>query len=282
VVVNKLDTVGWSQERFNEITSKLKTFLKQAGFKESDITYIPCSGLTGENLVKPPTDPNLTCWYQGPTLLTVIDGFKIPERAIDKPFRMSISDVFKGATSGFCVSGRIEAGTLSVNDKVLVCPNKENAQVKTIQIDDMPCTNAFAGDQIAVTLSGIDVANLSIGFIVCDPVNPIPLTTRIKARILVFNVKAPITIGFPVVLHHQSLIEPATVVKLKAQLHKGTGEVLKKNPRCLGNNSCALVEIEFQRQICMERYADYKDLGRVMLRVAGVTIAAGVVTDIVK
>jgi elongation factor 1 alpha-like protein len=52
VAVNKLDTTNWSQERFNEITKKLKLFLKQAGFKDSDVTYVPCSGLTGENQKK--------------------------------------------------------------------------------------------------------------------------------------------------------------------------------------------------------------------------------------
>lgn len=72
VVVNKLDKVNWSKERFDEIVSKLKIFLRQAGFKESDVTYIPCSGLTGENLVKEPIDPELISWYNGPTLITVI------------------------------------------------------------------------------------------------------------------------------------------------------------------------------------------------------------------
>lgn len=72
IVVNKMDTVGWSQERFDEIVGKLRLYLKQAGFKENDVTYVPCSGLTGENLVKTPTDPNLTSWYKGPTLISVI------------------------------------------------------------------------------------------------------------------------------------------------------------------------------------------------------------------
>lgn len=72
MVVNKLDTVNWSQERFDEIVGKLKVFLKQAGFKESDIKYVPCSGLTGENLVKPPTNDKLISWYKGPTLSTII------------------------------------------------------------------------------------------------------------------------------------------------------------------------------------------------------------------
>lgn len=72
VVINKLDTVSWSEERFKEIVSKLKSFLRQAGFKESDVTYIPCSGMTGENLVKTPTEPQLLSWYKGSTLINVI------------------------------------------------------------------------------------------------------------------------------------------------------------------------------------------------------------------
>ena len=51
VAVNKLDTVNWSKERFDEIIVKLGKFLKtQVGFKESDLTFVPVSGLTGANL----------------------------------------------------------------------------------------------------------------------------------------------------------------------------------------------------------------------------------------
>lgn len=72
VAINKLDTVSWSPERFNEIVTKLKGFLKQAGFKESDVTFVPCSGLTGQNLVGKPTENGLLGWYDGPCLLDVI------------------------------------------------------------------------------------------------------------------------------------------------------------------------------------------------------------------
>ena len=50
VAVNKLDTVDWSESRFTEIVAKLKVFLRTVGFKESDVTYVPCSGYTGDNL----------------------------------------------------------------------------------------------------------------------------------------------------------------------------------------------------------------------------------------
>lgn len=72
VVVNKLDTVSWSQERFEEVVGKLGAFLRQAGFRESDVTFVPCSGLTGENLISPPSECMLLQWYKGPCLLDVI------------------------------------------------------------------------------------------------------------------------------------------------------------------------------------------------------------------
>ena len=51
IAVNKLDTIDWSKERFDEILAKLGKFLKtQVGFKDSDISYVPVSGLTGANL----------------------------------------------------------------------------------------------------------------------------------------------------------------------------------------------------------------------------------------
>lgn len=193
---------------------------------------------------------------------------------------MSVSDVYKGTGAGFCLSGRIESGVVCINDKVLVAPSKEQGQVKNISIDEMACNTAFAGDQVSITLSGIDIANISIGFILSELNNPVPVASKLRARIIVFNVTTPITLGFPVLMHHQSLIEPVTISKLKAQLHKGTGEVVKKNPRCLGNNSCAIVEITAQRPICLEKYSVNKDLGRIMLRVGGITIAAGLITDI--
>lgn len=77
VAVNKLDNVEWRAERYEEIVAKLSTFFKQTGFKEQDVTYVPCSGLTGENLTTR-SQINAFSWYKGPCLLEVIGtNFKI-------------------------------------------------------------------------------------------------------------------------------------------------------------------------------------------------------------
>ena len=50
--------------------------------------------------------------------------------------------------------------------------------------------------------------------------------------------------------------------------------------RCLTKNSSAIVEIEFERSVCVELYAEYRDLGRFMLRNKGHTIAAGLIEEV--
>ncbi|XP_014470699.1 PREDICTED: HBS1-like protein isoform X2 [Dinoponera quadriceps] len=278
VVVNKMDTVNWSKERFNEIVDKMSVFLKQAGFKDT-VTFVPCSGLSGENIVTKPQE-QLSNWYTGPTLVSVIDNFKCPERPVNKPFRFSVNDIFKGTGSGFCVSGHVETGMVSLGDKVLILPRNEIAVVKGLQSDEVSTTNAFAGDHVALTLAGIEQQNVSIGDIICNPQNPVPVTTCFQAHVVVFAIAKPITKGLPVVMHQQSLVQPAVITKLIAQLHRSNGDVIKKKPRCLPKNSSAIIEVATQNPVCMELYKDIKQLGRVMLRLEGTTIAAGLITKI--
>ncbi|CAI5770145.1 isoform X1 [Podarcis lilfordi] len=280
VAVNKMDQVNWQQERFREIVSKLGQFLKQAGFKESDVAYIPTSGLGGENLVTRSQASELTKWYEGKCLLEQIDSFKPPQRSVEKPFRLCVSDVFKDQGSGFCVTGKIEAGYVQVGDRLLAMPPNETCTVKGIALHDEPVDWAAAGDHVILTLTGMDIIKINVACIFCCPKEPIKACTRFRARILIFNIEVPITKGFPVLLHFQTVSEPATIRRLLSVLHKSTGEVTKKKPKCLTKGQNALVELQTQRPVALELYKDFKELGRFMLRYSGSTIAAGVVTEI--
>uniref|UniRef100_A0A8C0U6D6 HBS1-like protein n=2 Tax=Cyanistes caeruleus TaxID=156563 RepID=A0A8C0U6D6_CYACU len=279
VAVNKMDQVNWQQERFQEITSKLGQFLKQAGFKESDVAYIPTSGLGGENLVTRSQSSDLTQWYKGNCLLEQIDSFKPPQRSVDKPFRLCVADVFKDQGSGFCVTGKIEAGYIQVGERLLAMPPNETCTAKGITLHDEPVDWAAAGDHVSLTLTGMDIIKINVGCVFCDPKEPIKVCTRFRARVLIFNIEVPITKGFPVLLHYQTVSEPATITRLLSILHKSTGEVTKKKPKFLAKGQNALIELQTQRPVALELYKDFKELGRFMLRYSGSTIAAGVVTE---
>lgn len=282
VAVNKLDTVDWNQDRFVEVKSSLRQFLKTIGFKDIDVSYVPCSGLTGENLVKPCTDEKLCAWYSGPTLIQAIDALKVPERGVSRPVRMCISDVYKGQSSNMCVGGRLDTGYIQNGDRLLLLPQGNILIVKGVQADNAAPSTAFAGDHVTLTVSGVDPSVLHIGDFLCDPTKPIPLVTRVQARIVVFNIVVPLIRGAQVDFHYQSVTEPAKIRKLVSQLHKTTGQIVKNKPRALVKNSAALIELEFTRSLCLELFRDFKELGRFMLRTGGSTIAAGLITQLLE
>ncbi|XP_011495550.1 PREDICTED: HBS1-like protein [Ceratosolen solmsi marchali] len=279
VIINKLDTVNWSEQRFKKIVMDMADYLKQVGFKEP-IRYVPCSGLSGVNIVENVKDIEKFSWYNGPTLVEVIDGFKSPERPVDKPLRFSVNDIFKNAGFGFSIYGHMETGMVSVGDKILVLPSNETAIVKGIQMDDNNVTHAFAGDQVSLILANNYQEKLAIGHIICDPQFPVPVTNRFQAHIACFNINKILTIGMPVVLHQQSLVEPAIISRIMAEINKSTGEPLKKAPRYLAKNMNAIVQITTERPICVELQKDSRQIGRITLRIDGLTIAAGLITKI--
>lgn len=122
----------------------------------------------------------------------------------------------------------------------------------------------------------------SNGCVVCSGSSPVPVTSTFEAQIVVFDVRIPLTLGYQVVLHHGSLDEPASLVKLVEVLDKSTGQVIKKNPRCLTKGTTAKVQVKLsQRTIPLETFKDSKQMGRIMLRKGGETVAAGVVTEVI-
>uniref|UniRef100_A0A8I6GLW0 HBS1-like protein n=1 Tax=Rattus norvegicus TaxID=10116 RepID=A0A8I6GLW0_RAT len=248
--------------------------------QESDVAFIPTSGLSGENLTSRSQSSDLTKWYKGLCLLEQIDSFKPPQRSIDKPFRLCVSDVFKDQGSGFCVTGKIEAGYVQTGDRLLAMPPNETCTAKGITLHDEPVDWAAAGDHVSLTLVGMDIIKINVGCIFCGPKEPIKACTRFRARILIFNIEVPITKGFPVLLHYQTVSEPAVIKRLISVLNKSTGEVTKKKPKLLTKGQNALVELQTQRPVALELYKDFKELGRFMLRYGGSTVAAGVVTEV--
>ena len=79
----------------------------------------------------------------------------------------------------------------------------------------------------------------------------------------------------------QTFTDSVVLRKIRAEVHKVTGERVRKNPRCLLKNTAAIVVIETNRPLCVELYKDIKEFGRFMLRDAGVTVAAGLVEKVI-
>ena len=90
VAINKMDTVNYSEERYNEVKEGIARLLRMVGYKIDKIPFVPVSGLYGDNIIK--RSENMP-WYKGPTLIEALDMFEEPVRPIDKPLRIPIQDV---------------------------------------------------------------------------------------------------------------------------------------------------------------------------------------------
>ncbi|KAJ3349841.1 HBS1-like protein [Allomyces javanicus] len=288
VAVNKMDhpMVNWSRAHFERVRMLLASFMAGIGYNvETHVVFVPTSALAGENLTQRlPHGHVARAWYADqPCLLDVLDMLPVPTRPILKPLRMLVTDSTKGGMSSGSVTvwGRIEQGSMQIGDSVMLMPLGQDATVRHIEVKDEAVKWAAAGDHVMVSLAGPDPQQLSAGLVLCARDAPVPVTNRVEAKILVFEPKVPITMGYPVILHQGTLNEPAFVTKLLAILDKTDGSVTKKNPRVLTKGATALVELSLDRPVCLEAFTDCKEFGRFMLRKGGETIAAGVVSKVV-
>ncbi|OJD30344.1 elongation factor tu gtp binding domain-containing protein [Diplodia corticola] len=268
VAVNKMDTTSWSKERFDEISQQMSAFLTTAGFQAKNIAFVPCAGLTGENIVQPaPTE--LASWYSGPTLVQELEASEPSKRAIDKPLRLTVGDVFRGGiTNPLSISGRIDSGSLQVGDQLVVMPSAETAFIKGIEIDNNtgePADWAVAGQIVTLHLAEIDPQHLRVGDIVCHASSPIRNIRSFTCKILAFEHVTPMYVD---VLKGRLNVS-ARVTRLEAVLDKASGEVAKKRPRIVQPGAVARVVVELTQAVPLEPPS------RVVLRSEGNTVAAG-------
>lgn len=293
VVVNKMDNVDWQWDRFSEIVEQLKQFLKQAGSNiTEDVQFVACSGLTGENLLERRIDvlkresshPQLQDegdWGSAPCLMDAIDAIKPPERLVDKPTRVCISDIYKGNSGGVFLGAKVMSGKIEPKQKLLLLPPNETCEIKEVEIEDRKADRAFAGDIITAVAIGIESNQFYRGCILCDPLAPCQVSNRFQARIITFqNPKTILIKGMPVEVHINGTYENGNIRRLMSLLNKNTGELVRRRPQCITRNSSAVIRIKLHRVVCCELYETHKDLGRFMIRSGGKTIAAGLITKI--
>ncbi|KAF8320725.1 hypothetical protein DL93DRAFT_2073376 [Clavulina sp. PMI_390] len=279
VVINKMDdpTVGWEEERFKEIKDKLTPFIKSAGFNtKTDVIWIPISAYTGVNVKDRATKAQVS-WLTGPSLLETLDTIPLIDRKINGPVIMPISEKYKDL--GTMVVGKLESGRVKKGDSLVMMPNKVNVEVLAIYSESEEEINyAFGGDNVRLRIKGIEDEDVSPGFVLASAARPVHSVKRFEAQLAILDHKNIICAGYSAVMHVHTLAEE---VQLSALLHyfdKKTGRKSRKPPQFAKRGQKIIAQIEASDLVCIERFADYPQLGRFTLRDEGKTVAIGKVT----
>ncbi|MGB9756191.1 MAG: translation elongation factor EF-1 subunit alpha [Candidatus Bathyarchaeales archaeon] len=281
VAVNKMDdaTVNWSQERYNEIKNEVSRMLKMVGYKVEKIPFVPTSGWTGDNLVKP---SEKMPWYKGPTLLDALDVFEVPPKPLDKPLRIPVQDVYSITGVGTVPVGRVETGVLKEGDMVIFMPANKQGEVKSIEMHHTRIPRAEPGDNIGFNVRGLAKTDLRRGDVCGHVTNPPTVAKEFIGQIIVIYHPTAIAAGYTPVLHYHTGQIACRFTELIRKIDPRSGQVVEEKPTFLKTGDAALVRMEPLHPIAIETYTEFPELGRFAVRDMGTTIAAGVVKEITK
>ena len=283
IAVNKMDAVGYKEEKFNSVKEDVGKLLKGVGINPDTTTFIACSGLKGDNIKNKSKNMD---WYKGPTIYEQFDLFPAPEPPTNLVMRMPVQDVYEITGIGTVPVGKIETGIMKVGQKVKVLPGRTGqgveGEVKTIEMHHETLTQADAGDNIGINIRGVGKKDIARGDVICDAANPIPVVEEFEATITVINHPTVLAKGYTPVFHVHTAQVPCQFIELIAQINPATGEVVKEHPDFLKNGDTAKVKIKPQGNLCLETQKDNPFMSRFAVRDAGATVAAGMCTAITK
>lgn len=160
VAVNKMDLVGWSQDRFEEVRAAFKDIAGVLGLK--NVAYVPVSAQRGDNVVRRGAN---AAWYEGPALVEVLEGAvrRAPQGV--GPLRLPIQLVLREGDKRL-YAGRIESGSVKPGDKVRVGPGAFAATVAQVRIAGAGVASAEAGASVAIELA--EDRDLTRGDVIAD------------------------------------------------------------------------------------------------------------------
>ena len=270
LAVNKMDLVGYDQERFEGIVADYRAFAEQIGI--GAFQAIPLSGLKGDNI----TDKSdATPWYQGPTLLAYLETVELDQsRMIDRPFRMAVQWVNRPNLDFRGFSGQIASGRIKPGDPVRILPGSTASVVQRIVTMDGDLPEAQAGQSVTLTLA--DEIDCSRGQVIAASEQPPDVADQFEATI-VWMADEPMIPGRAYGIKLGTTQATVTVTSEKYCINVNT--MAREPGKTLGLNGIAVCNIATNKAIAFEPYANSADLGGFILidRLTNATVGAGMI-----
>ena len=183
VFMNKCDMVE-DEELLDLVDMEIRELLDKYEFPGDDTPIIRGSAL------KALEDPNGEWGDKILELFEAVDTFiTTPERDVDQPFLMPVEDVFTITGRGTVVTGRVERGTLNLNDKVEIIgftDEKREVVVTGIEMFKKDLGTALAGDNAGLLLRGVQRTDIERGQVLAKP-GTITSHTKFNAQVYVLS-----------------------------------------------------------------------------------------------
>lgn len=255
VAINKMDLVDYDQAIFDEIRHELTDFCHKQGVH--DLITIPISALKGDMVsIRGEHMP----WYEGPTLLEVLESLEVTDHIDEKPFRFPVQLVNRPQTKdlpdyrGFM--GQIVSGTVRPGDEIIALPSMQRSTIREIISFDGNLDEAFAPQSISLTLN--DEIDISRGDMIVHP-EAMPGSDREITANICWIGNEPLSVRKKYLLKQTSNLGKAMVTDIEFKTDIHTLEQVPADE--LAMNEIGRVRFKLAKPIFYDRYEDNRATG---------------------
>jgi len=268
VVVNKMDLVGYSQERFNALTDELKVFLGK--MNTTPLAVIPISAKAGDNISK--NSPRMS-WYKGKPFLYTLDRLSVRAAGKKKPFRMSVQDVYDQGDRKIIV-GEISSGTLKSGQSVVVCPDMRSVKIQSIRSFQKTKDIARHGENIGLTFTSN--GDITRGDVLAEETAMVQPTDMFRANIF-WMAETPLSVGKRMTLKCATQEVEFFPEKIEKKINSDTLENIAEKADSLCQHESGTVILKTARKVVVENFDFIEALGRFVIEKDDALQGAGII-----
>lgn len=272
VAVNKMDLIDFSQSRYEEIKQQYLAFSQQLP-SDLDIRFVPLSALEGDNVASP---SRMMPWYNGPTLLSVLETVDVARNIDKQPMRFPVQYVNRPNLDFRGYAGTLASGTVCVGQRVKVLPSGVESSIASIVTFDGLRNDAIAGE--AVTLVLKDEIDISRGDLLVDAQQQLAIVRSAKVDI-VWMAEQPLQPGQSYDIKIAGKKTRAYVDTIHYQIEINSLTHLEADSLSL--NGIGLVSLTFDEPLALDTYQHNPVTGGLILidRLSNVTVGAGLIRE---
>jgi len=270
LAINKMDLVGYSEDRFNEIVAAYREMAKNLGFRS--ITPLPISALNGDNIA---SLSERTPWFQGEPLLPWLESVEAGAGDLaEAPLRFPVQWVNRPNLDFRGFSGWVASGSVKPGDAIVALPSGRTSTVARIVTQDGDLPVAVAGQSVTLTLA--DEIDVSRGDILSSVEKQPEAASTVEARLL-WTAETDMHPGASYIVKLGARTANASIEKVRALIDIHTFEPAPGKPLAL--NEIAEAKLRFDRPFPISLYRDNRDLGGFILidRITNETVAFGMI-----
>lgn len=266
VLVNKMDLVDYSRQRFDDMKADIQLVLSQLDITPTWI--IPVSARHGENVA---IASDKLSWDNGPTVLEALDKLETI-KAEEKSLRFPVQDIYHINGQSIAV-GRVEAGVIQEGQDVFILPEKKKCKVTKIKkFEEKNILKASVGDCVGIC---VDDEPLGRGQVLVDRMTA-SITDSIHANIF-WMIDCDYQLDKPITLKCATQETTCRIERIYKRFNAATIEIVEKDATQMKPAEVAEVRIRLEKTIVVDKFADIPEMGRFTLEYEGCPVAGGII-----